>query len=57
MIMVSGWIRFRVAPDLGGALAIDPDLWSIMRKTSIFAAADDTALLAAVAALSIEVSS
>jgi hypothetical protein len=57
MIMVSGWIRFRVAPDLGGALAIDPDLWSIMRKTSIFAAADDTALFTAVAALSIEVSS
>jgi hypothetical protein len=46
MIMVSGWIRFRVAPDLGGALAIDPDLWSIMRKTSIFAAVDDTALCA-----------
>ena len=35
-------------------LAIVPDLWSIMRKTSIFAAADDTALFAAVTALSIE---
>ncbi|HXB64928.1 MAG TPA: hypothetical protein VNV42_08670 [Solirubrobacteraceae bacterium] len=35
-------------------MVIDPDLWSIMRKTSIFAAADDTSLFAAVAALSIE---
>jgi hypothetical protein len=54
MIMASSWISFRVAPDLGGALAIDPDLWSVMRKTSVIAAAGDTALFAAVAELGIE---